>query len=299
MSFIKWVGGKSQIINDVFELYPKIINNYYEPFLGGGSVLIELLNKLENNEIKLLDSIYCSDINKNLINCYNFIKSNPNELILELDKLSTFNKQNQSISNKSKYKSVSIPSNINDAIKNGNDILYYYLRDKYNKLDLTLEKAALFIYLNKTCFRGLYREGKNGFNVPYGNYKNPQLYDKEYIVKLSNLFNKYKVNFTTNDFEYIYDVANELDFCYFDPPYYPINNNSFVDYNIDGFNKHENLINLILTLHMIGAKFLLSNSNTKYITDNLKEFNIKVILCKRSINSTNPNSTAEEVLIYN
>lgn len=285
MPFLKWVGGKAQIIDDIFKYFPKNMNNYIEPFLGGGSVLIELLNRLEKNEINIKGSIYCSDININLINCYLMIKNNIDKLIDELTLLNDINKF--------------------DSIK---DKLYYYNRNKYNEINLDNEnnkilKASLFIYLNKTCFRGLYRISKNGYNVAYGNYKKVEIFNRDYLIHLSNLFNKYKVNFIAYDF---YDIViknlNDNDnFIYMDPPYYPISKNSFVNYNYEGFNihQHNNIIKLCNEIHNSNNKFLLSNSETDYIKNNLINFNQNIILCKRLINSKYTNSTVNELLIYN
>lgn len=298
MTFIKWVGGKSQILDELFQRFPTKMNNYIEPFLGGGSVLIELLNKLERKEITMTGAIYCSDINENLINCYNHIKSNFTEIVKELDELVKLNNQNKNLA-----KSTTVPNTLNDAIQQGNDSLYYYLRKEYNdSTTLSIKKSALLIFLNKTCFRGLYRIGKNGFNVPYGNYKNPTIYDFNNLTNLHKLFNKYNVNFNCEKFnDYVYKIIQAEDFCYFDPPYYPVDSKSFVDYNKDGFNKneHNELILLCMNLDILGNKFLLSNSDTDYIKNNLSQFKIDIIKCKRAINSKNPTSIVNEVLIKN
>lgn len=298
MTFIKWVGGKTQILDELFKRFPKTMNNYIEPFLGGGSVLIELLNKLEKKEITLTGQIYCSDINQNLINCYNHIKTTFNELIKELDELVKLNNQNKNLAN-----STTVPNTLQDAIKQGNDSLYYYLRKEYNNDNtLPIRKSALLIFLNKTCFRGLYRAGKNGFNVPYGNYKNPTIYDYDHLTNLNKLFNKYNVTFACEKFtDAVYKRIQVNDFCYLDPPYYPIDSTSFVDYNKDGFNEndHNDLILLCMNLDLLGNKFLLSNSDTDYIKNNLQQFQTDIIKCKRAINSKNPNSMINEVLVRN
>jgi DNA adenine methylase len=298
MSFIKWVGGKSQIVYDLLDRFPANINNYIEPFLGGGSVLIALLRKLELNKIKINGKIYCSDTNQNLINCFNHIKHNILELLDYLDELAQLNLMNDDIST-----SKEIPNNIKDAAIQGNDTLYYFIRNQYNQNNINpIKKSAMLIFLNKTCFRGLYRVGKNGFNVPYGNYKNPKIHDRGYLMELSKLFKKYDVQFDCANFnDYVYKKMEQNDFCYLDPPYYPLDEKSFVNYTIDGFSLEDNndLILLCMNIDMMGNKFLLSNSDTEYIKSSLEQFDIDTIKCKRAINCKNPNSVVNEVLIKN
>lgn len=279
--FLKWVGGKRQIIDVVTHKIPQNINTYYEPFIGGGSVLLSLLSAVENGD-KNIDKFVISDKNKDLIHTYKSIKSNHIVLIKHLKKLTNLYYAKNSIKNK--------------------EILYYKLREKYNKKKLSrVQKSALFIFLNKTCFRGLYREGPNGFNVGFGNYKNPNIYNKEQITQISHCFRKYKVSFKHSTYDFILNLAKKDDFVYLDPPYYPINETSFVKYHTNGFilDDHYHLFNFCNQLNKIKIKFLMSNSYTKFNRTLYKKYKIEKILCKRRIHSKTPQSTEYEVLISN
>jgi len=307
--FIKWVGGKTQLMEQVFNEFPKEISNYYEPFIGGGSVLFNLLNKIEKKEIKV-ETINISDINKDLIDLYLTIKKKYKKLIVNLKELKE-NYSSAEIEKPSgeKRKKIEVLPTIKDAIKAGKEHVYYFYRNKFNELKkedtkkIAL-KSALFIFLNKTCFRGVYRENSEGiFNVPYGNNKNVSMFDEDNLKKINELLKKYDVNFQVINFneltkEIIYDKNT---FVYLDPPYYPEKEDSFTSYTSNDFNKeqHEKLVDFCKIIESKKSKFLLSNSNTSFIKDNLKKFNCKVIDCKRQINSKNPGATAKEVLIYN
>ena len=163
---LKWVGGKTQLLDNIKERLPKEINNYYEIFLGGGSVLFMILNMIKKGDIKMKGKVYAYDYNEPLIGVYKNIQNNHEELINEVNKLKEEHNSNE---NKENH--------------------YYEIREKYNKLKdkKTIESTACFMFLNKTCFRGLYREGPNGFNVPYGNYKNPSIIDEDYVKEISEL----------------------------------------------------------------------------------------------------------------
>jgi DNA adenine methylase len=134
----------------------------------------------------------------------------------------------------------------------GKSHVYYYYRTLYNNTEDELTKASLLLFLNKTCFRGLYREGKNGFNVPFGNYKNPKIFCETQLMSLSELFKKYNIEFHCKDFKSICKNIHAGDFVYFDPPYYPLKKDSFVSYKKDGFhNQHEELVNICHSLDQI------------------------------------------------
>jgi DNA adenine methylase len=304
---IKWVGGKTQIMSDVFALFPKEISTYYEPFIGGGSVLFELLNRLERNEIKVTN-ICISDINKNLIDLYNCIKNNEDELLQYLHKFKKKYDQAPINNNNEKRKKIVIFKTMKENKEASKEHLYYFYRKIFNKLKMTNEnnvkKSALFIFLNKTSFRGVYRENLSGFfNVPFGNYEKLEMFTTQNIKRCSELFNKYNVSFVNIHFINLIGKIkfDKNTFVYLDPPYYPENETSFTSYTSDDFNKeqHVNLTNLCKFINQKNSKFLLSNSDTKFIKDNLKEFHIKIINCKRQINSKNPGATTNEVLIYN
>lgn len=297
---IKWVGGKTQIIEKITDNFPTNINNYHELFLGGGSVLLALLSMETNGKIKISGSINAYDINPILINMFINIRDNPKEIYKYIKKLLyhfnkiTINNVNNVTERKIKH---------TDKITSKENF-YYWLRYKFNKLkkkELSIRLSAIFIFLNKTCFRGVYREGPNGFNVPYGNYNNPEIFNKDHLMNMSKLIKK--VNFIHSDFEASFNnINNNLnnfnDFIYLDPPYMPINNKSFVGYVADGFNidKHNKLFKLIKNKN---CKFMMSNADVDIVKETFKDYKIITILCKRSINSKNPESKVNEVLIKN
>jgi DNA adenine methylase len=294
---IKWVGGKTQIIDKIMENFPTEINNYHELFLGGGSVLLSLLSFQIDNKIKINGSINAYDINETLIYVYINIRDRPNKVIGYLNTLiKYFNKiKEEKGPRDSKHKK--------DAIKS-KESFYYWIRYKYNHYSQykknKVKGSAMFIFLNKTCFRGVYREGPNGFNVPYGHYNNPEVMNEEHIMNVSKLIKN--VNFYHMGFEESFKSIGFLDFIYLDPPYAPINNTSFVGYVADGFNidKHNKLFELIKNKTANkNFKFLMSNADVDIIRKEFNDYNIITILCKRSINSKNPESKVNEVIIKN
>ena len=278
--FLKWVGGKTQIINTIISKIPTEINTYYEPFIGGGSVLLALLSATENGEKKIKHFIV-SDKNKILIETYKTIKNHPDKLLTQLKKLSDKYYSKRSLT--------------------GKESLYYELRDLYNKSRTGIRRCALFIFLNKTCFRGLYREGPSGFNVGFGNYVNPAIYEKEKILEISKYLKKYRVIFKHSPYNYVLGSVKRGDFVYLDPPYYPVNETSFVKYHRNSFieKDHNELLQFCEELNKKKIGFLMSNSNTKFNRKLYREFKIKKILCKRRIHSKTPQSNEMEVLIYN
>jgi DNA adenine methylase len=312
-TFLKWVGGKNQIIKKVHELFPKAFDNYYEPFIGGGSVLIYLLNELEKDK-KTLESINIGDFNKDLIELYENIKSDDTKLLDNLNKIvKNYNSAILIKKEKGPRKIIKVEETITKNIEKGKEYVYYFYRNEYNKLKKKenstdseiIYKSALFIFLNKTCFRGVYRENsKKEFNVPFGNYDNPEIYNDDNIKKLSKMFKKHNVNFVNCSFEEWKDKikTTKKNFVYLDPPYYPVNESSFTKYTANDFNKkeHEELINFCKFIDVKNkSNFLLSNSDTDFIKDGLVDYETKIIECKRSINSKDPSAKINEVLIYN
>ena len=290
--FLKWVGGKTQIINDIVSKIPKKINNYHEIFLGGGSVLLAVLSLQKQNKIIIENKIYAYDINNDLINVYKNIQSNKEELFEHITLYITeyHNLTGSDINRK--------PQTIEEA-RTSKESYYYWLRKKYNNIDKnTIECSALFMIINKTCFRGMYREGPNGYNVPYGHYKKtPTIISETDLNYISDLIKD--VEFRHSSFTVSIKNIKKGDFVYLDPPYAPENKKSFVGYNVDGFTleTHKLLFEEIKKLNNI--KFVLSNSKVELVVDNFKDYKCEDIKARRAINSKNPGDTTTEVIIYN
>lgn len=290
---LKWLGGKTQILDKLIVEFPTNINNYHEIFLGGASVLLACI---KNGDIKINGKIYAYDLNEPLIYMYKNIQTSHNELYNQTQKLITeFNSCGNGILNRN-------PKNLEEAHLTKENY-YYWIRSEYNKLSSTDKKtiigSAMFIFLNKTCFRGIFRVGPNGFNVPYGNYRNPEILNKEHLDKIHDLIQD--VIFECCDFTISMNNVKPNDFVYLDPPYAPEKNTSFVGYTKTGFNQHNNLFQLIHKLTEKNIKIMLSNSDVSLVRDNFtnEKYKIISILCKRTINSKNPESKTKEVLIKN
>ena len=275
--FVKWAGGKSQLIGQINQYLPTEltdgkIKTYIEPFVGGGAVLIEVLQKYD------IENAIAFDINADLINCYLVVKNNVEELIVELDK------------KEKKYKSLE-----NDKRKE----YFYEIRTEYNSYELqdeviNIKRASEFIFLNKTCFNGLYRVNSNNkFNVPFNNAKNPTICDSANLRNLSKLIQK--VNFICGDYQKINNFVDNKTFIYFDPPYRPLTGTSdFTSYTKDSFNDDDqrNLGRFYKEQSLKGAKVMLSNSNPKNVSledkffDEIYDgFKLNEVMAHRNINS--------------
>lgn len=295
---LKWVGGKTQIIDKLIMDFPVQINNYREPFLGGGSVLLALLSYVKNGIIKIEGDIYAYDLNEPLVYIYKHIQTHHNELYdLIKDIITDFNNCGNGEINRK-------PTNIEEATISKENY-YYWIRSRYNKLCLSDKKSllgsAMLIFLNKTCFRGVFRIGPNGFNVPYGHYKNPEIINKKHLEEIHDLIQN--VVFDSSDFNQSLTFVEPHDFVYLDPPYAPERHNSFVAYTKNGFNI-ENHTKLFETIHFLtdtNIKIMLSNSDVSLVRENFtnEKFNTLSIICKRSINSKKPDAKAKEVIIKN
>ena len=290
--FLKWVGGKTQIIDRIISKIPKVIDNYHELFLGGGSVLFAVLSLQKNNEIIIKNKIYAYDINDSLINVYKNIQSNKEELFKNINIfINEYENIEGSVINRN-------PKSIEEA-KTSKESYYYWLRNKYNNIDKnSVEHSALFIFINKTCFRGMYREGPNGFNVPYGHYKKiPTIITENDLNHISNLIKD--VEFIHCSFTESIKNIKKGDFVYLDPPYAPENSKSFVGYVADGFNLETHKILFSEIKNLKNIKFLMSNAKVDLVTDNFKEYSCEDIVARRAINSKEPGSITTEVIIYN
>jgi DNA adenine methylase len=287
---IKWVGGKTQIIDKVVGQFPIEINNYREIFLGGGSVLLALLSYVKSGIITIRGNIYAYDLNEPLIYMYKNIQTQHNELYTVLQQIITeFNACGEG-----EIKT------IDEAKEN----YYYWIRSQYNKLEdkNTIVGSAMFIFLNKTCFRGVFRVGPYGFNVPYGHYNNPEIINKAHLDEIHILLQP--VIFECCDFSESLIRQEPADFVYLDPPYAPTNNEgkkSFVGYTEKGFTieHHMQLFKLIHGIKQ--TKLMMSNADVKLVQENFtnEKYKIISILCRRSINSKNPESKAKEIIIMN
>ena len=284
---LKWVGGKTQILNKVLKSFPKEMKNYHELFLGGGSVLLSLLS---SKDFTIKGKVYAYDKNEKLINMYRQIQINPNEVYDHLDEIFGI------YGSLTGTEIIRKPENEQEALTS-KESYYYWVRTMYNRMTpATCRHAAMLIFLNKTCFRGLYREGPIGFNVPYGHYKNtPSVIPLEELTKMQKLMKN--VEFVVSDFRVSFEnFINKGDFVYADPPYAPENIRSFVGYTRDGFKieDHSELFNL---LKDSGIKFVMSNAKVELVTNSFRDYVIEDVPARRAINSKNPASCTTEVLV--
>ena len=268
--FLKWVGGKRQLLTEIEKRVPKNYDKYFEPFLGGGSVLFNFAPH----------SPVINDINPHLTNTYLQIKNNPQKLFEEIRKI--------------------------DVIPCTKDY-YYSIRSRYNEKissnQLDEECAALMIWLNKHCFNGIYRVNSKGlFNVPFNNTTNIQTAIPENIQAVSNYLNRSGAIILTGDFEDACRDVSAGDFVYFDSPYIPESKTAnFVDYTKEGFSyeNHVRLANLFKKLDEKGAKLMLSNNNVELVHELYKGFNITPVAARRSVNRNGNGRTGKEVIITN
>lgn len=294
--FVKWAGGKRQIIDQIHNFLPKSLEEeaitYIEPFVGGGAVYFSLFNSPNIKSAVLIDN------NPILIISYKIIKSQLDELINSLLIIEKRYKENDD--------------------KNYQTDFYYSLRDEYNRLikvtDLQstntnwLKLASRFIFLNRTCFNGLYRVNSKGeFNVPRGSYKNPKICDIDNLFQVSRALQKTMILY--GDFEQTNNYLNKSSFVYLDPPYRPIKSSSFTSYTKNEFGDNEQirLAELCVNIDKIGGKFLLSNSDPKnsdtndnFFEDLYKNFRIERIEARRNINRNGfDRGAVSELLIMN
>ena len=291
---LKWVGGKTQIIQQVLKVFPRQIQNYHEPFVGGGSVLLAVLSLVRTGHLQVNGTIHASDLNPNLINFYQTLQQRPVELVHEISRLrNTYDEIQGTTVNRQ-------PTSLAEALTS-KESYYYWIRQQYNlsaSKSNTVLAAAYFVFLNKTCFRGIYREGPNGFNVPYGHYtRTPNILSANQAQQLSELLQG--VCFTVADFETSLALAQPGDWVYLDPPYVPETDTSFVGYNSDGFS-FETHLRLFCELHRLTQQdihFAMSNAMVPIITTEFSDYQLHPIQARRAINSKNPASTTTEVLV--
>lgn len=301
---LKWVGGKTQIIDGILQQFPKEMNNYHEPFVGGGSVLFGLLSLVLEGEIKINGAVYASDKNDKLISLYKNVQQCPQKVLDELKIITDLYLDLPTLDDVVGLDTPNRKPMTESEARECQESYYYWIRSLYNGMNVeelrSYKASAYFIFLNKTCFRGVYREGPNGFNVPFGHYKNPGIYDETHILMVSHMLEN--VVFETQGFEASLAKVEEGDFIYMDPPYAPENSKSFVGYTIDGFieGMHLQLFNLCTRLRGIaGVKFMMSNADVPLVRENFPcdVYDVQVVECKRSINSKKPGSKTNEVII--
>jgi len=266
---LKWVGGKRQLLDTLTTLLPKRIETYCEPFVGGGALLFKLQPK----------SAYINDINEELIRVYHVIKNDVEALIVALENFR-------------------------------NEADYFYTvrdwdRDKagYSLLP-EVEKAARMVYLNKTCYNGLFRVNNAGeFNSPFGNYRNPNIINAPTLRAVSSYFNSAAINMTASDYAEVLATLPKNTFVYLDPPYDPVSDtSSFTGYSRGGFSRKEQirLRECCDELHKRGIKFMLSNSATDFIKEQYSDYNITIVQAKRAVNSYGAKrGEVDEVLVRN
>lgn len=263
---VKWVGGKRQLMFELLKNLPKSYNRYFEPFIGGGALFFELQP----------DNAYISDMNEELINLYSVVRDSVDELIEDLSKHEVSKEYFLEIRNIDRTEEYSNLSNI--------------------------ERASRFIYLNRTCFNGMYRVNSKGeFNVPFGNYKNPRIIDENNLLNCSELLKETEIKCA--DFSEILNKVQKNDFVYFDPPYVPLNEtSSFTSYTKEGFDidMQFKLRDICDELDSMGVKFMLSNSDTKLVNNLYANYKIKKVFASRQINA-NADSRGKitEVLVRN
>ena len=273
--FLKWAGGKTQLLDKIIPLIPNEIETYHEPFIGGGAVFFRLASQRPNLKAKL------SDTNEDLINGYVIIQNHVEDLIYSLDSIS---QDYFSSNDKEKF--------------------FYKTREAYNTSKDKLERTKYMIFLNKTCFNGLYRVNRSGeFNVPYGDNKKPKILDKENLLAINKLLTKIDVDFQVLDYEQSLELCKKNDLCYLDPPYEPEKDQGFTNYTKNSFDQEnqKRLSKVIERLTQKNTKIILSNSESKLI-HNLYPGNKYTILklpALRIINSdsTNRKGTVELVIM--
>ncbi|MBQ2997751.1 MAG: DNA adenine methylase [Oscillospiraceae bacterium] len=266
---VKWVGGKRQLLDEITPLVPKRITSYCEPFMGGGAVLFSIQPK----------KAIVNDLNGDLIALYEVVRDDVETLIEFLKKHENTEKHFYSIRDLDRDK---------EAYKNMPKV----------------ERASRILYLNKTCYNGLFRVNSAGeFNAPFGHYKNPNIVNEPVLRAVSKYFNENEIEFYNEDFEETLKKVKKGGFVYLDPPYDPVSDTAnFTGYNKGGFDRNEQvrLKNCCDELNKRGVKFMLSNSATDFIKDLYKEYNIYIVKAKRAINSdATKRGEIEEVLITN
>jgi len=271
--FVKWAGGKRQLIPTLNENLPKSFGTYFEPFLGGGALLFHMLTERNGQKCSI------SDLNSDLVLAYTTIRDRVDSLITSLkNHEKNYQKDSQS----------------------------YYYAVRENNPRSQIEKTSRLLFLNRTCFNGLYRVNRKGkFNVPLGKYTNPNIVNEENLRSVSNILQASRVSIECRDFEAVLRTAKKGDLVYFDPPYQPVSETAnFTSYTNKNFSYDDlnRLVDLCKNLDEKGCKVLLSNSDSKEVSDlfSKKPWHVNRIQANRSINSNSKKRTGHfELLIKN
>lgn len=295
---IKWVGGKTQILSTVLAEFPATIRNYHEPFVGGGATLLGALSLG-----RITGTVYASDINPHLIAMYTNVQRYPGPVIRALGALQRdYEVATATAAAQPGLVADRAPTTRAAALRHP-ESYYYWIRAAFNGLPAarrgTPTATAMLIFLNKTCFRGVYREGPHGFNVPFGNYRTPTILDEENIRAVSALIQG--VVFTCQSFETALAATAATvatDFVYLDPPYVPLTATSFVGYVADGFTAAQHA-DLFARVRILPSRFLLSNADVPLLRTEFPApaYRSRTVDVRRAIHSKNPDSRALEVLI--
>jgi DNA adenine methylase len=268
--FVKWAGGKSSLAQELLHSVPSHFANYYEPFLGGGALFFAIYSRNRSFNAIL------SDVNAELISAYEVIKDAPDQLI---QLLSRFREE---------------------YFRSGNSSSYYYQKRQWQTTD-PIESAARLIFLNKTCYNGLYRVNSRGeFNVPFGRYKNPKIVDPENILAVSTALRDANAQLRCADYRTVLSSCAKNDFVYLDPPYQPKSKtSSFTDYAPGGFSEQDQreLAEEFRKLVDRGCAVLLSNSETPLTSHLYSEYETRSVVVNRPINSVASGRTGYKELI--
>jgi len=298
---LKWVGGKTQLLDAILPAFPTKIQNYYELFLGGGSVLFALLSETPR---RIHGQVYAYDTNPVLISFYQHVQSQPQALFDTIQELA-----NEFLSIPQNPQTITTPRNPTtpEEARHSRESYYYWIRKQYNHLTPEQQQrtygVALFYFLNKTCFRGVFRLGPNGFNVPYGHYANPEIIEPTHWMEIHRLIQS--VNFIVMDCTVSMSLPEPGDFVYLDPPYVKETKTSFVAYSLEGFSTAKSKL-LFQQCHDWIPKrvsWAMSNSDVPLLQEYFPEtpdaptYRIQHLTCRRQIHSKNPETTAKEILI--
>ena len=281
--FLKWAGGKGQLLSQLSEYLPTQISNdpftYIEPFVGGGAMLFYMLQNFSN-----IKKAVINDVNDDLILTYRIIKDDVETLITNLDRL------------EKNYLAI--------TEQEGRSQVFYEVRERYNKhIGDNIERASQLIFLNKTCFNGLYRVNSKGlFNVPYNNSTTVKTISEENLINIGRYLTENDVKIRLGDFEAACFDCSKGDFVYLDSPYIPVSKTAyFTDYTKDGFtyDDHKRLSKLFRALDKKGIKVMLSNNDVPLAYELYDGFNIENVDVRRNINSNANKRTGKEVIITN